>query len=85
MAACLIRRVAVAAWLPWGMACIGAPAVSHADPCTDIPYYGCINIPNAPLPPTPGVPADIPVPAWTPNIDLCGPLGHRFTVGNICI
>jgi hypothetical protein len=78
--------IAAAALLSLTTTGLVAPAVSHADPgCTDVPYYGCIFIPNAQIPATPGVPADIPVPAWTPSLDLCQQLGHRFTVGNICI
>lgn len=93
MTTSIVRRctcaalTAAAALLSLTAVAVAVPAVGHADPgCTDIPYYGCIYVPNAEIPSAPGVPANIPVPAWTPAIDLCGPLGgHQIIVGNICI
>jgi hypothetical protein len=63
-----------------------APAVSRADePCTKIPYYGCIPGPVPVATPPDGGPRYASVPEWTPSLDFCGALGRRVVVGNICI
>lgn len=75
----------LSAGLPLGA--IAFSSVATAEPCTDIPYNGCVVVPYAPVPePPPGVSSDYGVPGWTPGVDLCMPLGgHQITVGNICI
>jgi hypothetical protein len=82
-------RLLVAAMLAAGLP-LGALACSSgatAEPCTDTTYYGCVVDPHVPLPePPPGVSSDYGVPAWTPGVELCAPLGgHQLTVANICM
>jgi hypothetical protein len=75
----------LSAGLPLGA--IAFSSVATAEPCTDIPYNGCVVVPYAPVPEQPpGVSSDYGVPGWTPGVDLCMPLGgHQLTVSPICI
>ena len=62
-------------------------SAASAEPCSETTYYGCVVDPHAPLPePPPGVSSDYGVPAWTPGIEVCPPLGgHGIGVGPLCI
>jgi hypothetical protein len=59
---------------------------ASAEPCTEDTYYGCVVDPHVPLPePPPGVSSDYGVPAWTPGVEPCRPLGgHELSVGPVC-
>jgi hypothetical protein len=60
---------------------------ASAEPCSETTYYGCVVDPHEPLPELPpGVSSDYGVPAWTPGMELCPPLGgHQLGVAPICI
>jgi hypothetical protein len=82
------RRFAAATLLAGAAAVvvsIGSPAVSHADDnCNDIPGIGSMGPRIAQqYMPDPG--QYIPVPGYTPNIDLRPILGGGLTIGNIKI